>query len=279
MKDSIVSQRIYNGPCEILMVEGTITFDNSGDPIPQFSISVTSNSQQLIKAKVGFVNSKQARSIEFTNEIKQIEGNPTFRLSGENQNTRSIILDLAVLIDGKIPSQPIANSTISIVLPDNFRLINCNMEYSVSRENNQNVISINQKKKYLSSLVIIYSIDGIGLEIEKSIEPKNINANSQITVNLRLTNTSSVSLTNVLIEDNFDSRDFSPVGEGFTQFLGKENDRRLIWTKVISRISPGQTIEITFAIKSNFSVEKTKLSAAIATINGRLIGVSNEIIL
>lgn len=269
---------IYTGNTTIEAVRGQIKIKNDGSVESSLILSAINKKENERSVAVGF-RGTDARKRNFTEgKTETIVSNPVILQSGKGASAQSSSIDLTVLINGQIPDKPIQKANFSVVLPKGANVIRCNMpnETFINRAG-ERVLEINSRNKYLTNLVVVYSLKGRTVAINKSISPKRIKKGSNVSVVLRITNNGNRALDNIVIGDNYDSRDFSSEDPSFISYKGTENDRRLVFERLIQSLQPNESIEVKYNLKANFNVNKTSLSAATATINGQLIGVSNKI--
>lgn len=268
----------YRGGVFYERVEGTIKIAENGTPQTDFKLTVGNKKGTERALELGFRGNESTQVNLLEGENQTLISNPETRRSGTGSPVQSVSFDLVLMIGKKTPIDPPQETTISIELPKNIRLIRCNMDYERSvNQQGVTILKINRSKKYLTSLVLVFATDDVGVSMEKNITPRNIKAGADVKVNLKITNSGKRVLQDIMVEDNYDSRDFSADGPEFTRYKGEENDQRLIYQSSIKSLEPGQTVELNFTIKANYAVMKTSLSAAKATMKGRLLGVSNKV--
>ena len=151
----------------------------------------------------------------------QLNVKPAYLLTGEDKSTRSLKVDLVPLINGFVPEKQIRNSTIRIELPLGLVFLRSDKPMKKSNEGDKTILHFEANNIYLTPLTLVYNTNNLGLEIHKKIIPANIKP-GPVEIILKITNIGSKQLNDILIEDNFDSNDFSAVGPEFTNYSGKE---------------------------------------------------------
>lgn len=259
----------YQGGISIENVSGKIAFKSDGTP--DINLNLKIGGKKSNENSIGFRNG----------ESSGIEGNefnlkPNYSVSGSFGKTQSYKFDITPVINGLVPVNPVKNTQILIELPENFVFIRANQSVKTHKEGNKTMIALNLNNKYLTPLVLVFNTNGKGVSITKEIVGNTMKKGS-VVFKIRLTNVGKTTLNDILVEDNFDSRDFQGKGSQFENYFGENNDMRTIWKHKIQTLKPGDTVELSYEVMVLNPVKDVTLDSARATDKDELIGVSNRI--
>lgn len=269
---------IYKGPVRITRVEGKVAIDEKGNPAVKLEIQLMNSADRTESISFGLPGAEPQKISVEPKQPQVISVTPAIEITGRDQPTRSVRLDLSPSINGGVPDVRIEEVLLQLELPSNIKLIRSNKPLQVEQSAGNSIYRLQQSKVYLTNWTLVFNTEGLAVSIDKKISPARIEK-GEVTVTLKVTNTGTGALKEILLEDNFDSRDFSGEGNEFSTYQGKENDSRLIWKRTIPSLSPGESVSISFKINAKLPVRKTSLTAAKATVKGTLVGVSNKILL
>lgn len=273
----IAPLNIYSGGVQINKVAGTIELQDGMAPKVNLSVGLKNDSTKGKNISVGFRSTDTAKVTLKKQAGSTLQLSPKVMHKGVAGKVQMATMDLTMLLDGLLPDKPVSEIDIKITLPANTKkIIRSNMELSLAKEGGKNVYYLRQNGKYTGRLKLVYTTGPVLIDIRKAISPAKI-TKGNVDVTLIIKNEGSQVANNVLLEDNYDPRDFSAEGEGFSLYKGEVNDSRLIWRKLIPSLAVGETKTITYKLKANYDVTHTKLSAATASINKELVGVSNKV--
>lgn len=268
----------YTGPVAVQSVTGTIELNREGAPTVHLEVTLYQSSESPKDIRVGFRGTGPVRVSLEPGMTRVLKLSPAMQRSGNSKGAQSVRTDLALEVDGMPVAQPVNAVDVRIVLPQGIpALIRSNMPLERGEVGDRTTYQLVRKRTYLTELVLAYTLGPVTLIIEKSIEPTIIARGTKATITLSVRNMSRVDALNVLLQENFDPRDFSGEGEGFKPYAGKENDRRLLWWRTVERIPAGGSVTVKYAITALAPVQGLSLSAATANIGGELVGVSNKI--
>jgi len=266
----------YAGPVSVTKVTGRIELIPGEPPRSALSVQLQNRGDKSESIGVAFRGNEAQRVQLGTKDGRQLQLTPTARHSGSGQGPQGDRVDLTPVLNGHPPGHKIAEVDLTIVLPAGVPgLIRSNMPLQRTTQNDRVAYRLLRKQVYLTELVVVYTTGPVTLQIEKSIQPTGIEP-GPVEVTLRVTNLGK-DASNILLEDTFDPRDFAGEGPEFKLYAGKENDRRLVWKRMIGELGAGKTIEVKFRVRAKLSVRHRSLGAAKATIERRLVGVSNKI--
>jgi hypothetical protein len=269
---------IYKGPVRITRVEGKVIVDEKGNPSVKLEIQLMNSADRAESISFGLPGTEPQKISVEPKQPQVISVTPAIEVTGRDQPTRSVRLDLSPSINGGVPDARIEEVVLQLELPSNIKLIRSNKPLQVEQSSGNSIYRLQQSKVYLTNWTLVFNTEGLAVSIDKKISPARIEK-GEVTVTLKVTNTGIGALKEIILEDNFDSRDFSGEGNEFSTYQGKENDSRLIWKRTIPSLSPGESVSISFKINAKLPVRKTSLTAAKATVKGTLVGVSNKILL
>lgn len=277
-KNKIEPVQFYNGAITIEQLKGVIRISPEGTPRADFDLDFNNRADKEEVASFGFRGKDVRRVALGAKQSSSFKTEPTIKRSGDQSPVQSAVFDLMLYANNQPIAQAVNNTDIQVVLPPNIQLIRSNMAYErSSNQAGETVLRLSAKKSYPTELVLVYATDGAGLSIEKTFSKTPVKARDRITVNLKIVNTGSRKLEKIVVEDDYDSRDFTGEGAGFSQYSGRENDKRLLYKSEIPSLNPGESSVISFEITALFDVKHVTLPAASASSGGRLLGVSNKI--
>jgi len=265
------NQDFYSGGISIESIKGEIIINKDKEPDLNFDVNIMGKKEANEVVSIGFRGSKISKS-----EEKIFKLQPSYSISKEDSHTKSIKVDLVPLIEGKVPQKQIGNSNIKVELPKDYVFIRANKSLTVSKHNDNTILELKENNKYLTPLIVVFNTNGMGVSIEKKIFTGSVKKGA-VTFSLNVTNTGVKELKNILIEDNFDSRDFSAQGDDFVFYMGEINDSRIIWQKKIASLKPGQNLKLEYTLTARHEVKFVSLDATKATVEGTLVGVSNKV--
>lgn len=268
---------IYSGAISIDKVAGRIQLKDGSAPAVTMNVKMRNDSKAKQDFDIGFRSTDPKKLGLKKSSSSSVELSPVVMHKGQVGKAQMANIDLTLLLDGRLPGNPVSDIDIKIELPANTKkIIRSSRELLLLNEGGKNVYHLQQSNKYLGRLNIVYTTGPVLLDIKKVISPAEIKKGS-VEVTLTIKNEGTQTAQNVLIEDNYDPRDFTADGEGFTLYQGEENDSRLIWRKMIPSLAADEIKIIKYKVKAQYDVNSTKLTAATASINKELVGVSNKI--
>lgn len=270
--------QFYSGPIAIDQLKGVIQISPDGAPRAEFSVDLNNGSDKEDVAAFGF-RGKDSQPVSLrAKQSSSLKTEPAMRRSGEQGAVQSAVFDLLLYANNQLVSQPVSATDIQAVLAPNIQLIRANMAYErSSNQSGETVLRFTARKSFPTELVLVYATDGVGLTIEKTFSKTPVLAKDKIKVTLKITNAGKNKLDKIVVEDDYDSRDFKGEGPGFSEYSGKENDRRLLYRTEIPVLNPGESREVSFEITAQFDIKHVTLPAASASSGNRLLGVSNKI--
>gem|GEM_PF-1825794 len=267
----------YEGAVAVEKISGFVELHDGEDPETEFKVVLRNEGERSEQIEVGF-RGAQARKVSLNQgESQSISISPTTSFSGEAGRAQKADIDMMLHFNGKLVQKPVETVNVEVRLPQQASgLIRANKQL---KQGDGNAYYLTGQGVYLTELSVVYTTGPVALDIKKQIRPTRIDEKGPVKVTLQIKNKGSGTAQNVLIEEDYDPRDFSGEGENFEVYEGKVNDRRLLWSQTIDRIPAGETVEISYELIANMPVHDTKLSATTASIDGELVGVSNEIFL
>lgn len=267
----------YEGAVAVEKVSGTVELHDGEKPETEFQVVLRNEGESIERLDVGF-RGTQAKKVSLDQgERQSITLSPATSFSGSAGSAQKADLDMVLLFNGNPLQKPIATANMEVRLPNQAsRLIRANKQLEQAEGN---VYLLSREGVHLTEFSVVYTTGPVALDIKKHIRPTSIDERGPVKVTLQIKNTGSEPARDVLIEEDYDPRDFSGEGENFEMYQGEVNDRRLLWSRTIDRIPAGKTVEISYELMANMPVHDTKLTAATASMDGELVGVSNEIFL
>ena len=268
---------IYRGGLAIEEIHGTIELRDGSAPVINLEATVRNTSEKQERAPIELRSSKKTDLTFRGGSQQSVQLSTDGVLHGIPGGTQQAEIDLTTLIDGKLPDKGISNINIEILLPNNSPgLIRSSKELVRRMRDGKPVYYLTENNRHLGRLNLVYSTGPVTLNMIKAITPVTINK-GRVDVHLAIQNLGPEDARNVHLEDNYDPRDFEGEGADFYLYKDEPNDNRLLWRKDISLIRAGETLEVNYSLTAKNPVNNTDLSAAFATINNQLIGVSNKI--
>lgn len=277
-KMELPAAALYKGPVAVEKVTGTLTLREGMTMQGSLKVRAKNTSDKDEQVSLGIVGKKEEKISVGPRGARDIDLPLTANFSGNPQGTKSVRIGLAYKMNSRFPEKPPKSAEMRVVLPGGKKsLIYSSLPMKVESSPQGAVYTFSAENHYLTELRLVYTSGDVVLEMQKSIEPSTIEKTGPVKVSLNITNTGSQTARGVLLEDNYDSRDFSARGNDFSIYAGEENDRRLLWSKTIDRIPAGGTTTVTYELTAENPVKSISLNAATATINGELVGISNKI--
>lgn len=260
----------YKGDITIERLNGKIVFQSDGKPNATFQMKTSGkySERDFISFRGGEKSSLNGNELAFK---------PHFTSSGKLGKTQNFKFEITPTINDLIPVNPISETRIEIELPENFVFIRSNQNLKMKKEGKITFLTLDLKEKYITPLVLVMNTNGKGLSIQKEIQEKLVKKGSPATFVLNVSNIGNKTLDNIVIEDNFDPRDFGAEGSEFEPYKGKDNDARVIWRSTIQSLKPGESLQLTYKTNALNTVKYVSLDSAKATVDGELVGVSNKI--
>ncbi|WP_445665601.1 hypothetical protein [Fodinibius sp. AD559] len=267
----------YEGAIAIEKISGFVELHDGENPETEFKVVLRNEGESNEQIEVGF-RGAQAKKVSLDQgESQSVSVSPITSFSGEAGSAQKADIDMVLLFNGEPVQKPVGAVNVEVRLPQQASgLIRANKQL---KRGDGNEYYLSGQRVYLTELSLVYTTGPVTLDIKKQIRPTRIDEEGPVKVTLRIKNRGPDAAQNVLIEEDYDPRDFSGEGENFEMYQGKVNDRRLLWSRTIDRIPAGETVEISYELIANMPVHDTKLSATTASIDGELVGVSNEIFL
>lgn len=269
------NQVFYSGNIYINKVSGKISLYENKEPEISMELQLLNKENKMEDFSIGFRQGIAVR--DKIDKSGTLNLKPAFTIDNKKGIVQKIEIDLTPLINNQIPAQTIGSLEFQVNLPENYMLIRANKPFKLSKSDHGTTLLFNERNKYLTPLVLVYNTSGMGVSIEKTVTSGKI-SKGPVTFKLKIVNTGKKELYNILMEDNFDPRDFSASGTEFSDYKGDVNDSRIIWKKNIPFLKPGESTELSYTLNANFEVKDVSLNSTKATVDKNiLIGVSNKI--
>lgn len=215
----------------------------------------------------------------FAEEIKLIHAEYDIDLGG-TPYLKELRFNPQIQFNGKCSSERVDNYFVKVLLPIGVQtLIASNKDYKEKTiAGGRAAYYWVEEKRYPTSLNARWSKFNIDLSVDKTAIPSVIdNANQIITIRVTLKNNGEEELEGIYAEDSFEPYRFKAVAPKKEFYLSRtSNDERLIWSKNISSLKPGESKVIQYSIKPAFYSGDIVLGPVIAKVEGSLIAVSNE---
>lgn len=277
-KEKLHPPAFYQGPVGIQRVAGTLELQQGDTPTAQLEVEVRNNSQSQKNVSIGFRGSELVNVSLEPRATHELTLSTKSLRSGNPEGGQNVRIDLVLLIDGMLTADPIEVTDIKILLPQSVpALIRSNMPLAKDTEGDITTYRLTRQNTYLTELNLVYTLGSVTVSIDKNIQPNVIDKAGPVNITLTIRNLGREDARNVLLEDNFDPRDFSGEGEGFELYTGEENDSRLLWSQTIDQIPVGGTVSLMYTVNALMPVHGSSLSAVTASIGSELVGVSNKI--
>lgn len=269
----------YTGPVTIERLSGTIDLQRAKQPDMALEVTLRNTGRESQDVTVSFRGSRESgRAAVEAGKSQPLKLNPPSEWSGREEGTQGVKLDLLLQINGRPVAAPLGAVDLTIILPDGVpALIRSNEDLKPAQAGGRTSYHLRREKTYLTQLNLVFTTGPVTLALSKAIEPSVIKGPGPVRVTLTVRNLGRAAARNVLLEDNYDPRDFGGEGPGYREYTGKENDRRLLWQQTVDSIAPGQTVTVTYQLNARLPVNNVSLNAATATIDRELVGVSNKI--
>lgn len=279
-KAELYKPAFYSGPVVVQSVTGTIELRRDEAPTARLDVKLYQASESRHDISIRFRGSEPTKASLEPRTTHMLTLAPVIQRSGNPKGPQTVRADLTLEVDGLLMAEPMSAVDVTILLPQNVpALIRSNTPLKTETVGDRSAYRLTRQRVYLTELVLVYTVAPVTLIIEKAIEPTAIDKGKQVTLTLNIRNVGSADAVNVLLRDNFDPRDFSGEGEGFKLYAGKENDRRLLWSRTIDRIPKGDSASVKYSVNPLASVCGSSLNAVTGSIGGELVGISNKIML
>lgn len=276
-KREVKAVRFYDGPVRVQRIAGTIDLGATGTP-PRLSMMLRNDSASSQALATAFRGAAPAQLTVAPRDTSAATVPIAVERSGSPTGAQSVLFDLSPLLAGLPPEHPPDEVDIRFILPAGVpALIRSNAE--LQRESGGGRVSYRLVRKgaYLTPVNLTYTTQPVTLELEKQVQPAAIVRPGPVTVSLTIRNSGSALAHGVLLEDNFDPRDFAGTGPEFRLVSGGVNDRRLVWSRTLPDLGPGSGTTITYVVQARMPVHSISLNPVKATMAGQLVGASNKV--
>jgi len=163
---------------------------------------------------------------------------------------KSVRIDPGLELGGKHLAARFPRLTIQVKLPAGVeQLVYSSLSNAkVSRDpsDGRKVLTYSLANQYLLPIVVKWNAD-VQLEVTKTLTRRGNNADVQVTIK----NVGSGSVTDAVVSDTFHPG-FVTAGSPQAEFQlveGRENDRRLVWTRRVASLAPGQSTTLSYQIQ------------------------------
>jgi hypothetical protein len=275
----IAKPMFYIGGVKPQKLAGTIELIPDKMPKVTLAATVANRGEKAESVAIGSRGQKGAARGFKKGEAATLAVAPKTMVTGSASSAQMVRVDLVLTANGQPLGHRIGDVDVKVVLPAGVPgLIRSSMPLRPSGKVNGRVAyQLAAKNAYLSELTLVYTTGPVTLEMTKTLEPGTIDKAGPVKVTLKIKNIGKGTAKNVTIEDSFDPRDFSAEGGGFKNYNGEANDQRLTWTQSIASLKAGASTTISYTVNARLAVRHTRLNAAMATIGGKLVGVSNKV--
>jgi hypothetical protein len=271
----------YQGPVMVEAVFGSVDLVRGEAPKASLQVALLNRSARPEVLALGF------RGGQPTPVKLDPGGRATVPLTalashvGKGDGAQLVRVDLVLEGNGVPMGTPPERADLQVRLPAGVRsLLRANQPMKPADQGpNGGIYRLSTARSFLAELVLAYNGGPVTLDIDKSVDGGAIRAEGPVSVKLVVTNRSGEGAKGVRLTDNFDPRDFDGVGDGFKVVTGKDNDERLVWEGEVAPLAPGQSQTIVLQLKAKHPVGAASLSAAMAVMDGSLVGVSNKVVL
>jgi len=277
-QDKPPAPRLYVGPARLTGIRGTIELVAGASPSVRLDIALRNADAKPETLQIGFRGGPATQVSLGARDTARIALAPVAQRSGSPTGTQSANLDLALEVNGLPVAGGIDTVDVRIVLPLGVPAL-IRSSLPVTRETSGERVSYRLVRSgaHLTMLNLVYTTGPVTLSIDKRVQPAVIDRPGPVTVTLTIRNLGNVVAHGIRLDDSYDPRDFSGQGADFQLVAGKENDRRLVWSRSLDALASGASTNVTYVLTALLPVESTSLSAVTASINGQLVGVSNKV--
>lgn len=243
----------YEGGMTVDAIRADVDIGSTADADIVYMIVNTGNAreQAALQAAAG---SGQVQNIVLE-PGQQTEVRFRYTISPAGDKVRTLALDPALLINGKLPAERVRNISVTLKLPAGVpALISSNRDFTAGTPDGAGRAQFvwSAKDLYPTTISAKWSTLGLNLIVEKTVTPPEITApNQECTVTLTLANKGNTAVQNILLRDTFASSDFEGVSpkEEFVVKEGNETRQRIIWEKVIPSLPAGQNATIQYRVR------------------------------
>ncbi len=276
-KDSVA--RFYAGPARLGAVRGTVELANGANPTVRLAIVLRNSEAKPETLQIGFRGAPTTRVTLGGREAAQVTTlTPLAQRSGSATGTQGVTIDLGLEINGLPIASSIDTVDVRIVLPSGVpALIRSSVPATRDTSGGRVSYRLARQSAHLTTVNLVYAAGPVTLSIDKQIQPATIDRAGPVTVTLTILNLGRINARAIRLADSYDPRDFSGQGPDFQPYAGKENDRRLVWSRQLDSLAAGASTTVTYVLTALFPVANTSLNAATASISGELVGVSNKV--
>lgn len=274
---SAAEAMFYTGPAQVQSIAGTIDLESAA--IPKLSVKLSGLKGGSVGVAIGAGDPVRLESVDLD---KGTVLPLVIRRKGGPSAVQDVQMDLRVFLDGRPAAAPIGKAEIALVLPKGVpALIRSNQPATRGTSEDGRVTYRLQDVRYLTMWRVGFTTGPVTLQMEKRLEPSGgLKADQQVVVKLQIRNLGPGDARGVDLFDDLDPRDFAAVRDkGFSSYAGDANDRRLLWRGSVAQLAPGAETTVAYEVKALRPVHSVSLPAARAAIDGKLVGLSNKVVL
>jgi hypothetical protein len=271
--------RFYRGAVQVDSVTGTIRLRDGQPPQGRLRLSATDHSGTDSLQRVAFHFA--GRTPEPASGIRGTHASFTAPLAASYSRvaggTQSARVDLRVQAN----TRPTVNPKFVDVLfelPAGATFLRSSHPLERVSRNGRVAYRLLQERAHPTFVTVAYTTGNVGLSIDKRIEPEVVRG-GPVQVTLTVRNVETEEVRGVVLNDSYDPSEFAGEGPEFHLYTGEPNDRRLIWSRTLERLGPGESVTVRYTVTAQGPVSGRSLESASATLGERQIGASNKVFL
>lgn len=193
---------------------------------------------------------------------------------------RSIRVAPQLIVDDSLLLEPVDESTIEVLLPDDAKKIVKSNKPLVPVENADGRLTWRWQGRgeYLTPLVLWWTTSGTDLSIDKQVIPDW--ENGTVSVALTIRNNGAAPARGVVLKEDFPTQIYSAgsaSGGRFTRYEGEVNDTRLLWEYAVPELPAGGELAVDYTLGIDPGRRVAGLHETRALQNGEPVALSEAV--